>query len=129
MTDLDKIALQGFGEWFTSWRKRVQMPQAECDEAKSAAFDAWIESARRLMAELAKQEPVGVCPSTPTPPLAPYMVQVPLSWLREQADKQAYASHDDSVGYRVCCGVASYRPHRKDCELAAMLAAADKEKA
>ena len=34
----------------------------------------------------------------------------------------AYASHEDSVGYRVCCQVPSYLPHTKGCYLRAALA-------
>ena len=34
----------------------------------------------------------------------------------------AFASHDDSVGYRVCCDVRSYEPHKKNCYLRAALA-------
>lgn len=34
----------------------------------------------------------------------------------------AYASHEDSCGYRVCCQVRSYKPHAPGCYLAAALA-------
>lgn len=37
-------------------------------------------------------------------------------------DATAYASHEDSCGYRVCCQVRSYKPHAPGCYLAAALA-------
>ena len=37
--------------------------------------------------------------------------------LESAKESIAYSSHDDSVGYYVCCQTASYMPHRKDCRL------------
>lgn len=41
--------------------------------------------------------------------------------LQAASEATAYSSHDDSCGYRVCCQVASYKPHAKDCYLSATL--------
>lgn len=52
--------------------------------------------------------------------------------LESAADFTTYSSEDDSVGYRCCCGVVSYMPHGKDCELSKAIDAArrsDSEKA
>ncbi len=37
--------------------------------------------------------------------------------LESAKESIAYSSHDDSVGYYVCCQTASYMPHQKDCRL------------
>jgi hypothetical protein len=47
--------------------------------------------------------------------------------LEQASEATAYVSHDDTVGYRVCCDVASYLPHKKDCYLREALAAIDAE--
>ena len=39
---------------------------------------------------------------------------------------EGYESHEDSVGYRVCCQVPSYMPHTKDCRLHKALEAFNK---
>lgn len=53
-------------------------------------------------------------------------VLAPVEFLKRLAESQAYTSHEDSVGYRVCCNVASYKPHTKDCELWNLIQAAPK---
>lgn len=42
--------------------------------------------------------------------------------LKRAGEAVAYESHDDSVGYYVCCQVATYRPHAKGCYIQAALA-------
>lgn len=44
-------------------------------------------------------------------------LQLVLNALTEAAEASGYSSHDDSVGYRICCQVASYMPHKPTCAL------------
>lgn len=37
--------------------------------------------------------------------------------IQNQADAVSYSNDADEVGHRVCCGVVSYKPHEKDCEV------------
>jgi len=37
--------------------------------------------------------------------------------LLRASEKDAFSSHEDTVGYRVCCNVRSFLPHDQDCEL------------
>ena len=43
--------------------------------------------------------------------------------LKRASEAIGYASHEDSVGYRICCQVQSYNPHEKDCYIIATLRA------
>lgn len=45
-----------------------------------------------------------------------------LKSLNRCEDATAYSSHDDSVGYRVCCQVPSYYPHEKGCHIPLVIA-------
>ena len=47
--------------------------------------------------------------------------------LERAKDATAYSSHDDSVGYQVCCGHASYMPHDKGCYLTLAISALRRE--
>ena len=43
--------------------------------------------------------------------------------LEKAATAVGYDSHEDSVGYKICCGNRSYEPHAKSCDLMKTLAA------
>ena len=45
--------------------------------------------------------------------------------LQNHADAVRYDSVEDEVGRRVCCGVASYKPHENDCEITTTIASID----
>lgn len=45
------------------------------------------------------------------------LIQRLLVALQDALGGTSYFGEDDSVGTRVCCGVASYKNHDKTCEL------------